>query len=80
MVNIFDTLIANRPTQEVTPTIQGRGASNFFSDEQSIYNKMLQDWLDDTKARSLITKNRQKQLWQITSQEKDELLKMQQDW
>ncbi len=33
-----------------------------YCTEKTIYDKMIQDGLDDTRAKSLITKNREKQL------------------
>ena len=90
-MNIFDIIPKVWQTDEilrqqrqqktqVAPTSQSKGATNFFVDEQSAYNRMIQDWLSDGKARELITQNRQSMLKDITEQEKQALLKMQKDW
>jgi hypothetical protein len=44
-MNLFDTLIANKPaTQNIqSPVTPKQGATNFFSDEKQVYDRMLND-------------------------------------
>jgi len=63
-----------------TPQTAWRGASNLFKDEQDIYNRMTNDWLDDTTARWLITKKRKTLLKDISQDEWKVLTQMQEDW
>lgn len=56
---------------------------NLFKDEQSAFDKMKQDNLDDQTAFNLIKQRRKDLMWgksEISSEEWRALLKMQQDW
>ncbi len=63
----------------VNPT-QWRWATTLFSDEQEKYDLMIGDGLDDTTARSLITRKRKSMLADISPNEVEVLRKMQSDW
>ena len=70
-VNLFDTKKTNTTTS--WPKI-------LFSDEQSAYDKMINDGITDTKARDIIKSRRKQMLWGINQTEWLALMKMQKQW
>lgn len=57
-----------------------RWATNLFSDEKEAFNKMLQDGIDEVKAKEVITQRRQSMLWALNPKESQALQKMIADW
>lgn len=76
----------NVPTARITPkpvfwsdVQKWRWATNLFSDEQEAFNKMLQDGIDEIKAKEVITQRRQSMLWSLNPKESQALQKMMAD-
>lgn len=65
---------------QVKTTVQWRWASTLFSDEQEKMNQMLELWLDEKRAKEVITINRKKLLKNISKEEGTTLRQMAADW